>query len=171
MIFVYSLMKPYYGRNSSRLQSFAAHPNNVELAWRHLLPVPGSIAAQVNGTCALGLLDKPQRTGRGHKQTKGVDANDTPPLATLILAQTIKRLTITDIDFHRPAVAIVRQDVVYAEREVSREKGFNQGPWFSLARRLRLFASLATDYDDANGPPRQDTVPKRYPGLHLRLGF
>jgi hypothetical protein len=87
LIFVHTVVKPYDGRNASRVQGFAAHPHDIELTRGHLGAVPGAIAAQLQGTHALGLCYKPQGACRRHDQPQGVSAHDPSPLTTLVLAQ------------------------------------------------------------------------------------
>jgi len=43
VIFGKILDEPWYANNASRVQGFPACPDDVELAWSALLPVPGSI--------------------------------------------------------------------------------------------------------------------------------
>jgi hypothetical protein len=114
---------------------------------------------------------QPQGACHCQHQTQRVRTDHPPPLATLILAKTIKRLAIADIDFYRPAVAVVFQEIVHTERQVSREKGFNGGPGASVARHVGPLGSVSAHYDNADGPTRQDRMPQSQPGLDLRSGF
>jgi hypothetical protein len=57
---------PWYGDNAGLLPGLTTGPHHVELTGRHLLSVPGSVAAQMHTRAALPLVDTPQRARRGH---------------------------------------------------------------------------------------------------------
>ena len=79
---------------------------------------------------------EPQRPSRRHQDSKRVGADDSAPLATLILAQTIVSLSISDIDFNRPAIAVRGEEIVNAEGQVGGEKRFDRR--LRTRERLRL---------------------------------
>ena len=66
MIFGQIRDEPWYGNNSGLMQGLTTGPHHVELTGRHLLSVPGSVAAQIHTRAALNLVNKPQRASRGH---------------------------------------------------------------------------------------------------------
>src|SRR5215207_10459891 len=90
LIFSKICEKPRYGKNSRLTEGFATGPGDIQLARCHLLPVPGSIAPQLDSALSLALRNEPQGAGRSHEQPKGVGANDVGQLATLILSQAIE---------------------------------------------------------------------------------
>src|SRR5437588_10314648 len=110
MIFGEIRDEPWYGKNSGLLEGLTTGPHHFKLTGRYLLSIPGPIAAQMHPRAALNLGDKPERTRCGHDQTKRVRPNDALPFATLILAQTIEGIGVTDFNFHGPAVTILVQD-------------------------------------------------------------
>ena len=54
-------------------------------------------------------------------------------LPALVLAQTGEGIAVANGDFDGPAVAILPQDVLQAEREIRGEEGFDWGRRFALA--------------------------------------
>lgn len=171
MIFGDTWEKPSSGSTSGRVQGFAAHPHEIQRARGQLVTIPGPIVAQVHWTCRLRLLDTPSSACRRHGAPQGSGAHEAPPLAPLRLAQTGKGLAGTESTCHCPAVARVRQEVVYAAGEGGGDKRFDQRRRFSLASPCGRVASLPTPHDDAEGPPRQAPGPQRPPGLPLGPGF
>src|SRR5438132_10845020 len=112
MIFGQIWGEPWYGKNSGLMQGLTTGPHHIQLTWRYFLSVPRPVAAKRHPCTTFGLRNKPQRARRCHEQAKRVGAHDPLPLATLVLAQAIEGVGITDFNFHRPAVAIRVQDVL-----------------------------------------------------------
>src|SRR5215831_14868846 len=170
MIFGKIWGKPWYGGNARLVQGFATGPGNVELAGGAFLPVPGSITLEIHPVTLVRLFEKPERPRGGHHETKRVGRDKALELPALVLAQTVEGIAVANGDCDGPAVAILLQDVLQAEREIRGEEGFDWGRRFALAW---LFGTggRATDHDDAHQPPRQDGMPQADPGLDLCLGF
>src|SRR6266851_7968619 len=126
--------EPCYGHNSGVIQGLTTGAHYVKLAGSNLLSVPRPIATQIERRATLDLVDKPQRACRRQDQTERVGADDALPLPALILPQPIESIGVADFNFHRPAVAILVQDVLGAQSQISGEKGFDGWGWFSLPR-------------------------------------
>src|SRR5687767_8015794 len=88
---------------------------HVELTWCYFLSVPGPVATQRHLHATIHLLNEPQCACRCHDQTKRVGAYHTVPLATLILPEPVKGVTVTDGNFHGPAVAILTHALCRAQ--------------------------------------------------------
>src|SRR5918995_5604516 len=170
MIFGEIWGKPWYGENARLKKGFATGPGNVELAGGALLPVPRSITPEIHRRTLVGLCEEPERPRGGHHKAKRVGPDNALELAALVMAQAIEGIAIPSRDVDGPAVAILLQDVLHAERQGRGEEGFDWGRRCALAWLLRTGAG-ATDHDHAHQPPREDGMPEADPGLGLRLGF
>ena len=145
MIFGPSRGELWDRKNSCFWKGLTTGPYYIELAGSPLVSGPGPLAAQMHTRAMLHLVDKPQRAGCRHAQTKRVGAHDALPFATLLLAQTVEGVGITPFTFHRPAVAVLAQEVVGAQGESRGEKGCESwggflwpGRWVAqVAARLR----------------------------------
>src|SRR5918999_5901819 len=104
--------EPWYGTNSRFLQGLTTSPHPSELAGSHLVSIPRSMTAQRARHATFDLVDKPQRTRCSHEQTKRIGTDDALPLPALSLPQTIEGVGVTDGNCHRPAVALLVQDVL-----------------------------------------------------------
>src|SRR5262249_54257627 len=133
MIFGQIRTEPWYGKNAGLVQGLPTGLRHVKLTWRYFLSVPRPIAAQRHGRAALNLVDKPQRACRRHDQTKRIGADDALPLPTLVLPQPMEGVTVTDGNFHRPAVAILCEDVLRAQGEIGGEKRLDRRGWFAVS--------------------------------------
>ena len=107
MIFGQSWGEPWYGKNSSLVQSLTTGPHHIQLTGGYFLSVPGPIATQIERRATLDLVKKPQGACRGHNETECIGADDALPLPALITPQPIEGIGVTDGNFHRPAVAIL----------------------------------------------------------------
>src|SRR2546423_832084 len=114
MIFGQLWGEPWDGKNSRFLKGFTTGPHHIQLTGGYLLPVPGPIGTQIERRATLDLIDKPQRACRRHAQTERIGANDALPLPALIAPQPVEGIRVADCNFHRPAVAILVDDVVGA---------------------------------------------------------
>jgi hypothetical protein len=125
------------------------------------------IAAQRHTRAAINLVDTPQRASRGQDQTARVCPYDALALPTLLLAQTREGVGVTEGNVPRPAVAILREEVLRAQGEIGREKRLDRWGWFAMASPCG--AALARPpYDpDPQESPRQHRVPQATPGLDL----
>src|SRR5919108_2612511 len=150
MIFGQIRGAPWYGKNAGRMQGLTTSPHHIKLTGRHLLSVPRPIAAQLHTCTAFGWRNKPQRARRGHDQAKRVGAHEALPLATLILAPTVAGAGITERNFHRPAVAVLAQDVVSAQGEIGAEKCFDRWGWFALPSLFGAAFDITPDHHDAD---------------------
>ena len=117
--------EPWYGKNAGLMERLPTGFRHVELTGCHFLSVPGPVAAQRHLRAALHLCNEPQRACRRHDQTQRVGADDALPLATLVLSQPGEGVTVTDSNFHGPAVAILAHDLFSAQRQIGGEKGFD----------------------------------------------
>src|SRR5918996_1705188 len=171
MIFGQIWGKPWYGKNSSLVQSLTTGPHHIQLAGSNLVPIPRPIAAQIHTRTALDLVEKPQRAGRRHDQPKRIGTDDALPFATLILPEPIEGVGVTDFDFHRPAVAILSHDVIDAQGQIGGEQGFEGRQWFSLPRLFRHAFAIPPEHHHTNQAPRQHRMPQPTPGLYLGTCF
>ena len=153
MIFSQIWAEPWYGKNSGLMQGLTTSPYPIQWTGRHLLSVPGPIAAQMHTRAALDLRDKPQRASRGPGQTERIGARDPLSFATLIVAQAIEGVGVAYCNFHRPALGVLAQDVVHAQEQISGEKGFEGWRWFSLPSRCACAFGLTPEQHDANEAP------------------
>ena len=99
--------EPWYGKNAGLMEGLSAGRRHVEWTWGHFLSVPGPIATQWYLRTTIHLGNEPQRAGSGHDHTKRVGAYDALALATLLLPQTIEGVGVANVNFHRPAAAIL----------------------------------------------------------------
>src|SRR4051794_30412385 len=106
--------EPWYRKNSGFIEGFTTGPHHVQLTGGYLLSVPRPIAAQMERRAALNLADKPQCACRCHDQTERVGTDDALPLTALVLSQPVEGIGVADFNFHRPAVAILVDDVMGA---------------------------------------------------------
>ena len=159
--------KPWYGKNASPMKGLPTGFRHVELTGGRFLSVPGPVAGQRYTRAALNLVNKPQRACRGQDQTQRVGPDDALAFPTLLLAQTREGVGVTDGNFHRPAVAILREDVLRAQGEIGREKRLDRWGWFVVASPCGAALAL-TPYDhDPQEAPWQHRVPQTTPGLDL----
>ena len=107
MVFGQIRGEPWYGKNAGRMERLPTGFRHIELAGRHFLSVPGPVAAQGHLCAAIHVRNEPQRACRGHDQTKRVGAYNRLPLATLVLPESVKGVTVADRNFHSPAVVIL----------------------------------------------------------------
>src|SRR5918994_591587 len=170
MIFGEVWGKPWYGENPRLVQGFATGPGNIELAGGAFLPVPGSITLEIHPVTLVSLFEKPECPRGGHHEAKRVGPDNALELPALVLAQTGEGIAVANGDFDGPALAILSQDVLQAEREIRSEEGFDWRRRFALAWLFGMSGG-ATDHDDAYQPPWQDGMPQANPGLDLCLGF
>src|SRR5262249_6251088 len=127
--------EPWYGKNTGLIEGLPTGIRHVELAGCHFLSVPGSVAAQRHTRATIHVGHGPQRACYRHDHTRRVAADDTLPLATLVLPQAGAGVPVTDRHCHGPAVAIRAHDLVSAQRQSGGEKGFDGWGWFSVALR------------------------------------
>jgi hypothetical protein len=92
MIFGQIRGEPWYGQYACPIENLTTSPRHIKLTWSRLLSVAWPIAAQIPPRTPLNLVNKPQRAGCRHDQTKRVGAHDELPLAALILAESVKAL-------------------------------------------------------------------------------
>lgn len=171
MIFGQLWAEPWYGNNSSFLQGLTTGPYHIELTGGSLLPVPWSIAAEIQTRAAIDLVDEPQRASCGHDQTECVGPDEALPFAALIWPQTVEGIGVANFNFHRPAAAILAQDGLDAQGEISGEKGFDGWRGFSVPGLFDAMGSLAPYHHDSDELPGQHRVPQPTPRLHLGPGF
>jgi hypothetical protein len=171
MIFCQSWGKPGYGKNAGLVQGLTTGPHHIQLTGSYFLSVPGPIAAQIERRATLDLVDKPQGAGRHHDQTERMSADDALPLTALILPQSSEGVSVANGHFHRPAVAILVQDIFSAQRQIGGEEGFENWGWFSLPRPFGRGCALTSQHHDPHEASRQHRVPQALPGLDLSARF
>ena len=98
--------EPWDRKNAGLVEGLPTGLRYVKLAGGRFLSVPGPVAAQRHTRAAINLVDKPQRACRGQDQPQRVGADDSLPLATLVLSQPVEGITVAERNFHRPARAI-----------------------------------------------------------------
>ena len=163
--------EPWYGKNAGLMEGLPTGLRDIELTGSRFLSVPRPVAAQRHPRAAINLFDKPQRACRGQDQTQRVGPYDALAFTTLLLAQTREGVGVTDGNFHRPAVTILREDVLRAQGEIGREKRLDRWGWFAVARTFGAALAL-TPYDhNPQESPRQHRVPQATPGLDLGARF
>ena len=138
--------EPWYGKNASLMERLPTGLRDVELTGCRFLSVPGPVATQRHTRAAINLVDKPQRACRGQDQTQRVRPHDTLAFPTLLLAQTREGVGVTDGNVHRPAVAILREDVLRAQGEIGREKRLDRRRGFAVSSTFGAAGAL-TPYD------------------------
>ena len=106
--------EPWEGKNAGLMEGLPTGLRDVELTGCRFLSVPGPVAAQRHTRAAINLVDTPQGACRGQDQTQRVCPHNALAFTTLLLAQTRAGVGVTDGNFHRPAVAILREDVLRA---------------------------------------------------------
>jgi len=126
--------EPWYGKNAGLMEGLPTGLRDVELTGGRFLSVPGPVAAQRHTRAAIHLVDKPQWACRGQDQTQRVRPHDALAFPTLLLAQTREGVGVTDSNFHRPAVAVLREDVLRAQGEIGREKRLDRRGWLAVSR-------------------------------------
>ena len=94
--------------NAGLIERLPTGFRHVELTRCYFLSVPGPVATQRHLRATIHLRDEPQCACRCHDQTKRVSAYNTLPLTTLVLPEPVKGVTVTDGNFHGPAVAVLR---------------------------------------------------------------
>jgi hypothetical protein len=171
MIFGQLWAEPWDGNNSSFLQGLTTGPYHIELTGGSLLPVPWSIAAEIQTRAAIALVDAPQRARCGHDQTACVGPDEALPFAALLLPQTVEGIGGAHDNFHRPAAAILAHDGLEAQGEISGEKGFDGWRGFSVPGLFDAMGSLAPYHHDSDERPGQHRVPQPTPRLHRGPGF
>jgi hypothetical protein len=119
--------EPWYGKNAGLMEGLPTGFRHVELTGGHFLSVPGPVAAQRHTRATSHVGNDPQRACRRQDQTQRVGADDALPLATLVLPQPGEGVTVTDRNFHGPAVAILAHNLFRAQRQIRGEKGFEDG--------------------------------------------
>src|SRR5215510_3706898 len=163
--------EPWYGKNTGLIEGLPTGLRDVELTGCHFLSVPGAVAAQRHTCATIYVGNEPQRACCRQDQTQRVGADDALPLATLVLPQPGEGVTVTDSNFHGPAVTILAHDLVSAQRQIGGEKGFDGWRWFSLALLWGGGFALTAQHHDLHEAPRQHRVPQATPGLDLGAGF
>jgi hypothetical protein len=154
MIFCQSWGKPGYGTNAGLVQGLTPGPHHIQWTGRYFLSVPGPLAAPLERRATLDLVDQPQGAGRHPDQTERMSADDALPLTALLLPQSSEGVGVANGHFHRPAVAILVQDLCSAQRQSGGEAGFED--WGGV---------LGPGRWGAGGPCRRSTTPRtRRPG-------
>jgi len=72
---------------------------------------------------------------------------------------------------HGPAVSVLGQDVLGAQRQIGGEKGFNGWERFSLPGPFGGALTLTSQHYDPYAAPRQHRMPQSIPGLYLGTDF
>jgi hypothetical protein len=163
--------EPWYRKNSCGVERFAPGPDNVELRGGAFLTVPGPIALQRQRRAPCGSLHKPEST-RGHKdKAQGIGPHHALALPALVLPETCKGIAITDGDFDRPPLAILREDRFEMEREVGGEKRLHLGQRLALAWLYGSGPRWTVDHYHSDPPPRKNGMPQPGPRLDERPGF
>src|SRR5438093_4521760 len=163
--------EPWYGKNTGLIEGLPTGLHDVELTGCHFLSVPGTVAAQGHTRAAIHVGNEPHRACRCQDQTQRVGTDNALPLAALVLPQPVEGVTVTDSNFHGPAVAIRTHDLFSAQGEIGGENGFDGWGWFSLARLFRGGCALPSQHDDPHEAPWPYGVPQAIPGLDLRARF
>ena len=163
--------EPWYGKNAGLVEGLPTGLRHVELTRRHFLPIPGPVVAQRHTYATLNVSNEPQRACRCQDHTQRVGPDDALPLAALILPQPRKGVTVTDRNFHSPAVAIRAHDLVRAQSEVSSKKGFESRRWLALARLFGGGDAWTPQHHDSHEAPGQHRVPQAIPGVDLGPHF
>ena len=163
--------EPWYRKNSGLMESLPTCLRYIELTGCYFLSVPGTVAAQRYTCAAIYVGNEPQRACRYQDQTQRVGPDDALPLAALVLPQPGESVTVTDGNFHGPAVVILAHDLSRAQGEIGGEKGFDSGGWFSVARLFRGGGARTSQHDDPHEASWQDGVPQAIPGLDLGARF
>ena len=65
------------------------------------------------------MLHKPQRAGGSQDKAQGVSPDHALMFTALVLPETGKSIAITDGDFNCPLLAILRENRVETQREIS----------------------------------------------------
>jgi hypothetical protein len=81
----------------------------------------------------MSLFETPARPRGGHHEAKRVGPDHALDLPALVLTQAGEGMAVANGDVDGPAVAILPQEVLQAEREIRGEEGFDWGRWFALA--------------------------------------
>ena len=151
--------EPWYGKDTGLLEGLPTVLRYVKLTGGHFLSIPGPVAAQRHTCATIDLVDTPQRACCGQDQTQRVCPHEAWAFPTPLLAQPREGVRGTDGNVHRPAVAILREDVLGAQSESGREKRLDRRRWF--ARSSSFGATGArTPYDhDPQEPSRPHRVP------------
>jgi hypothetical protein len=171
VIFAQRWGEPWYGKNTGLMEGLPTGLRYVELTGCPFLSVPGPVAAQRHTPATINVSNEPQRACRRHDQTQRVGADDALPLATLVLPQPGEGVTVTDSNFHSPAVAILTHDLVSAQRQIGGEKCCDGWGWLSLALLFGGGFALTSQHHDPHEATRQHRVPQATPGLDLGARF
>jgi hypothetical protein len=78
--------EPWSGKNTGLMEGLSTGLRDVELTGRHLLSVPGPVAAQEYRWVAIYVHNKPERACGCQHQTQRVRPQDALPFATLLSA-------------------------------------------------------------------------------------
>jgi len=146
-------------------------PTPRPVDWGSLLSVPRPIAAQMERRAARNLAEKPQGACRCHDQTDRVGTDEALPLPALLLSPPVDGMRVADVTFHRPAVAILVDDVVGASRQSGGAKGCDGGERLSVPGPFGGVFALTSQPHDPPEAPRQHRRPQAIPGLALRARF
>jgi hypothetical protein len=157
--------EPWYGKNAGLMEGLPTGLCHVELTGCHFLSVPRPVATQRHRRAAIHVCHEPQRACRRHDQTERVGTDNTLPFAALVLPEPIKGVTVTDGNFHDPAVAIRAYNLFRAQGEIGGEKGFDRWEGFALARLFGGRGLRTAQHDDPHEAPRQHSMPQAIPGL------
>ena len=171
IIFGHLWGEPWYGKNTGLMEGLPTGLRDVELTGCRFLSVPGPVAAQRHTRAAIHLVDTPQRACRGQDQPQRVCPHDALAFPTLLLAQTRAGVGVTEGHCHRPAVAILREDVLRAQGESSRAKRLDRWGWFAVASAFGTALALPPYDHNPQESPRQHRVPPATPGLDLGARF
>ena len=120
---------------------------------------------------ARNLAEKPQGACRCHDQTDRVGTDEALPLPALLLSPPVDGMRVADVTFHRPAVAILVDDVVGASRQSGGAKGCDGGERLSVPGPFGGVFALTSQPHDPPEAPRQHRRPQAIPGLDLRARF
>src|ERR671938_1663769 len=99
-----SRSEPWYGKNAGLVEGLPTGLRHVELTRRHFLPIPGPVVTQRHTYATINVRNEPQRARCRQDHMQRVGAHDALPLAALLLPQPRKGVTVTDGNFHSPAV-------------------------------------------------------------------
>jgi hypothetical protein len=106
--------EPWYGKNSGFIEGVTTGPHHVPLTGGSLLSGPRPITAQMARRAARNWAEKPPWACRGPDQTERVGTDAALLLTALLLAPPVEGIRVAAVNFHRPAVAILVDEVVGA---------------------------------------------------------
>jgi hypothetical protein len=87
------------------------------------------------------------------------------------LAEPGKGIAITDGDFYRPSLTILREDGVETQREVGGEKRLYRGQRLALTWLAGTEQFWSADHHHPEQSPRQHGMPQPRPRVDERPGF